>query len=134
MTQTFATIYSEHNRVLLAHVFSLAHDWRRSMTREDISAVSSISDEVAMHEVMPVLLGLLIGMRHERSTMSRPVITALMLAAALLASASSGELTASPWWILADLALVATGAIAARAPGVLYRLRRRRQHESLVSN
>jgi hypothetical protein len=87
-----------------------------------------------MHELMPVLLGLLIGMRHDRNTMSRPMITALMFASALLASASSGELRQSPWWMLADFSLVAAGVIAARAPVLLLRLRRRRQRESLVSN
>ena len=100
-----------------------------------MGAVFIIRDEAAMNELMPVLLGAGIGMRYVRDTLWRRMPIALIVAAAMLASVSSGELTSSWGWIVADLALVTAGVVAVWTLHAL-RLahRRRRQRAPLLTH
>jgi hypothetical protein len=94
-----------------------------------------MDDEAAMHELMPLLLGAVIGMQHARGTLLRRHVVALSITVAILASATSGELARSAWWMLSDFALVFMGALSVFATFAMHRrYRRRRQRKSLLAH
>jgi hypothetical protein len=80
-----------------------------------------------MHEWIPVVCGVMLGVPYHRGVLSRTALLVSVLIIAFAASTASGEFARSPLWILSDLALVSAGVLTVRMPAMLRVLRRRRQ-------
>lgn len=89
-------------------------------------------DEAAMHEWMPVICGVVLGVQFQRGRISRSTLLLMIIIAAVAASAASGELALSPLWVFADLALITAGVLIARIPHATRALRRRRQPQRIL--
>ena len=68
-----------------------------------------------MSELMPVLLGAVLGVLHRRHALSRRTLAGSALIAAIGATMLSGEWMHAPYLVIADALLVGAGILAGRA-------------------